>query len=117
MQCAVKRIVKRKIMDHAILVELMHNELKVLEETVRVISHLAQTHPHIMRIFELLEDADHYYIVSELLEGGELYERIVQMRNFSEKNAAFIINQILLALNYMHSKNIIHRYEGLLTCC
>jgi len=67
-QCAVKRIVKKQIMEHAILVELMHNELKVLEET---------THPHIMRIFELLEDDHHFYIVSELLEGGELYERIV----------------------------------------
>jgi len=30
-----------------------------------------------MRIFELLEDDHHFYIVSELLEGGELYERIV----------------------------------------
>jgi len=40
----------------------------VLEET---------THPNIMRIFELLEDDTCYYIVSELLEGGELYERIV----------------------------------------
>jgi len=30
-----------------------------------------------MRIFELLEDANNYYIVSELLNGGELYERIV----------------------------------------
>jgi hypothetical protein len=30
-----------------------------------------------MRIFELLEDTSNYYIVSELLNGGELYERIV----------------------------------------
>ena len=56
-----------------------------------------------------MEDDDHYYIVSELLKGGELYERIVKMKHFNEKNAAYIINQILLALNYMHSKNIIHR--------
>ena len=30
-----------------------------------------------MRIFELLEDDNYFYIVSELLEGGELYDRIV----------------------------------------
>ncbi len=30
-----------------------------------------------MRIFELLEDKNFYYIVSELLDGGELYERVV----------------------------------------
>ncbi len=62
-----------------------------------------------MRIFELLEDDEYYYIVSELLAGGELYERIVKLKHFSEKDAAYIINQILLAVNYMHSKNIIHR--------
>ena len=44
-----------------------------------------------MRIFELLEDDTNYYIVSELLKGGELYERIVKMKHFNEQNGAFII--------------------------
>lgn len=30
-----------------------------------------------MRIFELLEDETKYYIISEFVSGGELYERIV----------------------------------------
>jgi serine/threonine protein kinase len=62
-----------------------------------------------MRIFELLQDDTSYYIVSELLNGGELYDRIVKLKRFSEQKAAQIINQILLALNYMHSKGIMHR--------
>ena len=62
-----------------------------------------------MRIFELLEDDNNFYIVSELLKGGELYDRIVKLKHFNEQSAAKIINQILLALNYMHSLNIIHR--------
>ena len=33
-QCAIKIIKKREIQKHQILVDLMHNELKVLEETV-----------------------------------------------------------------------------------
>ena len=37
-----------------------------------------------MRIFELLEDDTSFYIVSELLQGGELYDRIVQMKCFNE---------------------------------
>lgn len=45
-----------------------------------------------MHIFELLEDNENYYIVSELLGGGELYERIVKMKHFNEKSAAYIIN-------------------------
>lgn len=62
-----------------------------------------------MRIFELLEDEHRYYIVTEMIRGGELYERIIQMKIFSEVKAAIIVNQILLALNYMHKSNIIHR--------
>ena len=41
-----------------------------------------------MKVFELLEDSEHYYISSELLLGGELYERIVKIKSFSEKKAA-----------------------------
>ena len=62
-----------------------------------------------MKIFQLMEDEDHYYIVSELLAGGELYERILKIKVFNEHNAAKIVNQILLAVNYMHSHNIVHR--------
>jgi serine/threonine protein kinase len=71
----------------------MHNELEVLEET---------THPNIMRIFELLEDQHHYYIVSEFIEGGELYDRILKIKVFSEAKAANLLEQIILAINYMH---------------
>lgn len=71
----------------------MHNELEVLEETVsfkRLYIYI-KTHPNIMRIFELLEDNKHYYIVSELIEGGELYKRICQLRTFNERAAAGIM--------------------------
>lgn len=44
-----------------------------------------------MRIFELLEDSQNYYIVSELLKGGELYDRIVKMKYFNEQKAAYVI--------------------------
>jgi hypothetical protein len=35
--CAIKIIKKEKIQEHQILVDLMHNELEVLEETVRFV--------------------------------------------------------------------------------
>jgi len=43
------------------------------------------------------------------LNGGELYQRICKLKHFSEHDAVRIINQILLAINYMHSLKIIHR--------
>jgi calcium-dependent protein kinase len=62
-----------------------------------------------MRVFELLEDDLRYYIITEYIKGGELYERIIELKSFSEALAAGIIRQVLLALNYMHSAGIIHR--------
>ena len=62
-----------------------------------------------MRVFELLEDDLRYYIITEYIKGGELYERIIELKSFSEALAAGIIRQVLLAINYMHSAGIIHR--------
>lgn len=40
---------------------------------------------------ELLEDNRYYYIATELLEGGELFDRLISQGSFSEKKAAFIV--------------------------
>ena len=75
------------------LVDLMEQELEVLQNT---------DHPHIVRVMELLEDEAKFYIVSELITGGELYDYIIKKKRLSERESASIIKQILLALNYMH---------------
>ena len=56
-----------------------------------------------MDVIEILEDTQFYYIVSELLSGGELFDRIISKGNFNENMAAYVIRQALLALNYMHT--------------
>ena len=60
----------------------MKSEFEILQKTA---------HPNIMRAIELLEDKDYFYIVTELLEGGELYDRLSMELNFSEVKAAYII--------------------------
>ena len=35
-------------------------------------------HPNIMNVLELLEDDNNYYVISEILEGGELFDRIIE---------------------------------------
>jgi calcium-dependent protein kinase len=47
----------------------MKNELTILEDT---------SHPNIMRIYELLQDDKFYFIVSEFIRYGELYDFIIQ---------------------------------------
>ena len=69
MKCAIKIIRKDKVGEHKILQELMINELLILEETA---------HPNTMRIYELLEDDKFYFIISEFIRHGELYDYILK---------------------------------------
>ena len=58
------------------------NELQVLADL---------SHPNIMQVSRLLYNDDNYYIISEHLEGGELFDRILEIEGFSEQDAAIII--------------------------
>ena len=57
----------------------------------------------------MYEDRNKYYIVTEFLEGGELFDRIIENDHFSEKDAAKIMQQLLSAVAYCHKHNIVHR--------
>ena len=56
-----------------------------------------------------MEDARCYYIIMELVSGGNLFDMIKRKRKFTENQAANIVKQLLLALNYMHGLSIMHR--------
>jgi serine/threonine protein kinase len=67
------------------------------------------SHPNIMQIYEFYDDAKHFYIVSEVCGGGELFEQISEQGSFTEKAASQIMKQILSAIAYSHVNNIVHR--------
>jgi len=56
-----------------------------------------------------MEDKHYYYIVMEMVTGGNLLQVIGKMKWFSEQQAAKVIKQLCLALNFMHKKSIMHR--------
>lgn len=45
----------------------------------------------------------------ELSEGGELFEKIVEMHKFSEKQAAILMRKILSSVKHLHEHGICHR--------
>ena len=56
-----------------------------------------------------MEDSVYYYIVMECVTGGSLFEKLEKMMIFNEQMAINVTHQLLLALNYMHARNIMHR--------
>jgi len=95
---------------------LNEEEGRGLREEISLL--LEVDHPHIVKMYEVYISKKNVYLVMELLEGGEMFDRIAK-EVFSEKIAAFAIIQILDALIYCHSKGICHRDlkpENLLYC-
>jgi calcium-dependent protein kinase len=76
------------------------NEIKILKE---------MDHPNIMKIYEYFMTENHLYIVSEYLSGGELFDRIIEEKAFTEAKAAEYMRQILSAVSYLHKHKVTHR--------
>ena len=66
-------------------------------------------HPNIVRLYELYEDNFRYYVVSELLTGGELFDYIVSSKHLSEPVAARVMQQVFSAVSFCHQNSIVHR--------
>ena len=62
-----------------------------------------------MKIFEYYDEEREIYIITEYLKGGNIYERLISQNTFSDYQAAILMSQILSAVYYCHSKNIVHR--------
>ncbi|KAH8739172.1 hypothetical protein FG386_001039 [Cryptosporidium ryanae] len=66
-------------------------------------------HPNIAKLYETFEDYNSIYLIMELCNGGELFDRLSHVDCFSERVAAHLIKQMLSAISYCHSKGIVHR--------
>ncbi|XP_050372458.1 calcium-dependent protein kinase 24 [Argentina anserina] len=66
-------------------------------------------HPNIVRFKEAYEDKDAVYLVMELCEGGELFDRIVTKGHYTERAAAHVTKTILEVCKVCHENGVIHR--------
>eukprot|EP00005_Dracoamoeba_jomungandri_P007983 CAMPEP_0174268032 /NCGR_PEP_ID=MMETSP0439-20130205/35916_1 /TAXON_ID=0 /ORGANISM="Stereomyxa ramosa, Strain Chinc5" /LENGTH=391 /DNA_ID=CAMNT_0015355947 /DNA_START=42 /DNA_END=1217 /DNA_ORIENTATION=- len=98
-QYAVKVINKRKAGKEGL--EMIGIEIRVLN--------LFHNHPNIVSLYETYETNVKFYLVMELISGGELFDRIVQLHCYTEQNARTIVRQVLSAIEYLHRQNVVHR--------
>jgi hypothetical protein len=84
-------------------------EYKQVKEEILVMQEL--DHPNILRLHEYYEDESFIFLVSELCNGGELLHRLHKQKsmNYSEKTACKYVFQMVSAIRYIHSHDIVHR--------
>ena len=94
------KIMNKENMDSADL-ELVRTEIEILK--------ICQ-HPYIIRLYDILENAQHIYIIMEYCKGGDLFSYL-EKRKFKipEKTASHIIHKMCTAIFYIHSYGIAHR--------
>lgn len=67
-------------------------------------------HPNIVKLISFSESQEHYFLVLELMEGGELFHQIVKLTYFSEHLARHVILQVAKAIRHLHEeKGVVHR--------
>ena len=98
---ALKTIEKRKIMTTYGRLDIIHEEINI---------HSKLSHQNIIKLYNIYEDEETINIIMEYAPKGNLYHLIKQEKNgFSEHKAFEYFIQILNAVYYLHSNNIIHR--------
>ncbi|KAK7049671.1 MAPK-activated protein kinase Srk1 [Paramarasmius palmivorus] len=67
-------------------------------------------HPSIVKLISFSESPEHYFLVLELMEGGELFHQIVKLTYFSENLSRHVILQVANGIRYLHEeRGVVHR--------
>lgn len=96
---AIKQIAKQHITT---------SDMKRLATEIEIMKKLK--HNNIISLIEVFDNSpDNLYLVMELVKGGELFDKIVDKGQYSEKDACNIVKQIVAAVQYMHEHGVCHR--------
>lgn len=68
-----------------------------------------RAHPNIVRMHETFKDKLHFYVVFELCEGLRVFDYIMESETHTEQETAAVVQQLVQAVDYMHSRLICHR--------
>ncbi|KAL4475518.1 hypothetical protein ABPG72_013342 [Tetrahymena utriculariae] len=93
-----------KVIDKA---NLEHDDQLALETECEIMANI--DHPNIVKCTCVYDEKSKFYMVMELMTGGELFDRIVEKEFYSEKEACDVIKPIVDAINYCHKMGIAHR--------
>jgi len=81
--------------------DVVHKEVTILKTV--------GNHPNIVELIDVQEDRKHCYLIMEMCPGGDLFSKIVEEGNYSEKQARKACKQLAEALIWIHKKGVTHR--------
>ncbi|XP_055499464.1 ribosomal protein S6 kinase alpha-6 isoform X1 [Leucoraja erinacea] len=77
-------------------------------EEIEILMRYGQ-HPNIITLKDVYDDGRYVYLVTELLKGGELLDRLLRQKFFSEREASAVLFTITKTVEYLHCQGVVHR--------
>ena len=94
------KILNRKKIKAIHMEEKVRREIKILRLFM---------HPHIIRLYEVLETPHDIFVVMEYVKSGELFDYIVEKGRLGENEARHFFQQIVSGVEYCHRNMVVHR--------
>jgi len=82
-------------------------ELKLLQREIDIMARVQ--HTNVLRLYEIFDTDSKLSLVMELVNGGELFYKIVDKGSYSEVEARDIVRQLVEGVDYLHNQGIAHR--------
>jgi serine/threonine protein kinase len=82
------------------------NDSKVMNE-VAILHSLR--HFHIVKLLDFFEERTYFYLIMERMIGGDVFEKIVEKTQYTEKDARDLVKDLLHAVEYIHGRGVAHR--------
>ncbi|XP_048468975.1 ribosomal protein S6 kinase 2 alpha-like isoform X2 [Rhincodon typus] len=89
-------------------VKIIQKSKRDPSEEVEILLRYGQ-HPNIITLKDVYNDSKYIYLVTELMRGGELLDKILQQKGFSEREASALLHTITKTVEYLHSQGVVHR--------
>lgn len=100
-------LVAVKVIEKSKHLHLSSGRFKAQVQEAEVLSTIH--HPYIVSYRGLVQTEESLYVVTELLRGGELFERLVSFGAYPEPRAKLLVRRLCQALAYLHDRGVVHR--------
>ncbi|KAJ3425707.1 protein kinase [Anaeramoeba flamelloides] len=109
------RIGKHKLTNRKVVIKILEKKkvklenggIERLQREMKILSLVE--HPNIVRLLEILQDQNSWYIITEYLEHGELFDFIVAHEKLNESTTRRFFSEIISGIEYCHNLGIVHR--------
>eukprot|EP01114_Cavostelium_apophysatum_P020120 TRINITY_DN6652_c0_g1_i1.p1 TRINITY_DN6652_c0_g1~~TRINITY_DN6652_c0_g1_i1.p1 ORF type:complete len:527 (+),score=127.40 TRINITY_DN6652_c0_g1_i1:65-1645(+) len=108
------KIAEHVITGHKVAIKILNRKkIKSLRMDMKIRREISNMklfmHPHIIRLYEVIETPTDIFMIMEYVPGGELFDYIVSHGKLLEDDARRFFQQIISGVEYCHSHMVVHR--------